>query len=111
MMKNMVIKQLLLFHWFKLRYHNRNLSNFLYEDIIMTKKTFSVNPQYRTNPLSHIEGGVTVIVEHADGSSLSYDNVKNPRAYIAHIRSKDGVVNAYIKQEEDENKPRQTRLF
>lgn len=106
MMKNMVIKQLLLFH-----HGYRNRSNFLYEDIIMTKKTFSVNPQYRTNPLSHTEGGVTVIVEHVDGSSLSYDNVKNPRAYIAHIRSKDGVVNAYIKQEEDENKPRQTRLF
>lgn len=41
-----------------------------------------VGRKFRTNPLSHIEGGSDVVVEYHDGSAYGYDWVKMPSSYI-----------------------------
>ena len=41
-----------------------------------------VTPQYRKNRRSITPGGVTVVVEYADGQIHEYDHIKNPDAYI-----------------------------
>jgi cold shock CspA family protein len=42
-----------------------------------------VKRQYRTNPLSFIEGGSDLVVEYYDGRGFLYDWIKCPSAYIA----------------------------
>lgn len=56
-----------------------------------------VDTQYRTNPLSFIDGGSTVIVEFINGTKREYDNVKNTDAYIKQALARPKVKNAYIK--------------
>ena len=41
-----------------------------------------VKRNYRTNPLSHIPGGVDVVVEYHNGENFGYDWVKYPIKYI-----------------------------
>jgi hypothetical protein len=60
-------------------------------------KSYKVKPEYRTNPMSKKTGGVTVVVEFKDGTSLEYDNIKNPIAYINKVQFDANIVNAYIK--------------
>ena len=50
------------------------------------KNPIKVKKKYRTNPLSHTPGGVTVTVKLKDGTSLQYDNVKYPNGYINKLR-------------------------
>jgi len=58
---------------------------------------FKVGQDYRTNNLSFVPGGCTVIVEQVDGKLLEYDNIKYPQKYIAAAVTKPNVVNAWIK--------------
>ena len=44
------------------------------------KKEFRVGDQYRTNPLSKVEGGSTLLVEES-GYIKAYPNIKNVQAY------------------------------
>ena len=59
--------------------------------------SFRVGDQYRTNDLSFIPGGRTVIVEYKDGRSFQYDNIKNTRAYINKSLKNNAVKTAYVK--------------
>ena len=45
-------------------------------------KVFWVARPYRTNLLSHIEGGTDVIMEYHNGDVLGYDWIKEPFQYI-----------------------------
>lgn len=60
------------------------------------KKVFKVGSQYRTNPLSQTSGGVTVYVIMKDGKNLSYDNIKNPNAYIHKLMQNPEVDRAFV---------------
>jgi hypothetical protein len=44
------------------------------------KKEFRVGDQYRTNPLSKVGGGSTLLVEES-GYIKAYTNIKNVQAY------------------------------
>jgi len=50
-------------------------------------KVFWVGRNYRTNSLSHIQGGNDVVVEYQDESVLGYDWIKMPSYYISKILS------------------------
>lgn len=44
-----------------------------------------VQRKYRTNRLSHIEGGSDVVVEYHEGDVFGYDWIKRPSEYIKSI--------------------------
>lgn len=48
----------------------------------LVEEVLWVAREYRTNPLSHIEGGCDVVVEYQDGSAYGYDWIKKPSRYI-----------------------------
>jgi uncharacterized protein YuzB (UPF0349 family) len=70
-------------------------------------KPIEVGREFRTNPLSKTEGGVTVVVERKnerDGGVdiLEYTDVKFPDKFIEAIHRKDKyklVIAAYVKGE------------
>lgn len=47
----------------------------------------------RTHPLSHTDGGVTVVVEFKDGRKIRYPDVKFPDKYIRGVWEKDRFKN------------------
>lgn len=57
------------------------------------KKPFHVGEKYRTNELSLVEGGYILTVYYKDPKkgALIYDNVKNPKAYVAMMDPKDVI--------------------
>ena len=55
-----------------------------------------VGDQYRTNPLSLVPGGYSVMVEFKDGNILVYDNIKSPYAYIEKLMLNPDVRTASI---------------
>jgi hypothetical protein len=57
---------------------------------------YDVKDEYRTNPLSLIPGGYTVMVEYKDGTILFYDKIKNPNAYIEMIYLNQDVKEATV---------------
>lgn len=65
---------------------------------------FNVGDKFRTNELSKITGGSTVIVQYKNGRKLSYTNIKNAAAYIKRLKLNNvNVANAWVKTELDEN--------
>lgn len=55
--------------------------------------------KYRKNALSHIEGGVDVVVEFHDGRVLGYDWIKSTYAYISEIPGGiDSIVQIYARK-------------
>lgn len=60
------------------------------------KKPFVVADEYRTNPLSLVEGGVTVRSEMKDGSKKDYTKIKDPDAYIITLLNNPEVKTAYL---------------
>ena len=58
-------------------------------------KEFRVGDQHRTNPLSHEEGGRTITVLKENGQLLTYDKIKNFRAYISNMNM-DGVLEVKV---------------
>ena len=56
-------------------------------------KPFHVGERYRTNDLSLVKGGYVLTVYYADPrkGAMIYDNVKNPRAYVAMMNPKDVI--------------------
>jgi hypothetical protein len=68
-------------------------------------KPLEVAKEFRTNPLSKTDGGVTVVVERKDELNggvniLEYTDVKFPDSFIAAIHRKDTrklVIAAYVK--------------
>ncbi|MCA1762329.1 MAG: hypothetical protein ABR574_11215 [Cryomorphaceae bacterium] len=54
----------------------------------LARKIHWVNRSYRTNRLSHLEGGGDIVVEYENGSVLGYDWIKFPPAYISKIFSR-----------------------
>lgn len=67
---------------------------------------FKVGAGFRTNPLSTTPGGVTVILKVERSGSiqlLSYDNIKNPTAYIKKaMRGNSNVIDGWVKEDENE---------
>lgn len=61
----------------------------------MNSKPFVVADEFRTNPLSLVEGGVTVRAEMRDGSTKDYNKVKKPDAYIITLLNNPEVKTAY----------------
>jgi hypothetical protein len=59
-----------------------------------------VGDKYRTNPLSLVPGGSSVMVEFKDGTVLVYDNIKSPYAYINTLMKNPDVRTATV------NKPK-----
>jgi len=57
---------------------------------------YDVKDEYRTNHLSLIPGGYTVMVEYKDGTILFYDKIKNPNAYIERIYLNQDVKEATV---------------
>ena len=55
-------------------------------------KEIKVLPEFRVNQLSLTPGGSTVTAIKENGTRLSYDNVKNPQAYINTISKKDSSI-------------------
>jgi hypothetical protein len=51
----------------------------------LAKKVFEVAREFRTNPLSFVEGGTYVVVEHSDGEAFLYDCVKDDIQYMRQI--------------------------
>jgi hypothetical protein len=49
------------------------------------KKIFFVGRKFRTNKLSHLPGGVGIVVEYHSGKVLGYDWVKYPISYVNKI--------------------------
>ena len=68
------------------------------------KKQFTVAKEYRKNPLSTVNGGVTVRVEYHGKKSRDYVNVHKPDAYIVTLLHQDDVKTAYVLKEEPEDK-------
>jgi hypothetical protein len=60
-------------------------------------KTLKVLDNFRTNELSLIPGGYTVVVEMKDGKQFEYDKIKRPNAYIRATLRNDEVKRAWIK--------------
>jgi hypothetical protein len=48
----------------------------------LINKVFWVARPYRTNPLSHIEGGIDIVMEYRNGKVLGYDWIKCSTSYI-----------------------------
>ena len=64
------------------------------------KKPYKVRQRFRTNDMSYMPGGCTVIVEMKGGQVLEYDNVKYPNRYINKVMTEDiNAVKAYVKPE------------
>lgn len=67
---------------------------------------FKVGAGFRTNPLSTTPGGVTVILKVERSGSiqlLSYDNIKNPTAYIRIAKKNDpSIIEGWVKKDENE---------
>lgn len=61
-----------------------------------TTMAYEVQRPYRTNPLSKVDGGVTVRVEYVGGGEFDYKDVKNPTSYIAILEIKPNVKRAYV---------------
>jgi len=61
------------------------------------KKPYKVGRSFRTNEMSFVPGGCTVIVELNNGQVLEYDKIKYPQNYIKKVMEKDDVIKAYIK--------------
>lgn len=59
-----------------------NLSN---KPII--KGVYTPTPEMRTNPLSLVEGGVTVTIIY-DGYVVEYTNIKQPVQYVTSVRKR-----------------------
>lgn len=53
------------------------------EDLI--EKVFWVGRKFRTNPLSHIEGGTDVVVEYHNDDVYGYDWIKDSESYVKAI--------------------------
>ena len=51
-----------------------------------------VGDEYRTNPLSHRPGGVTVRICFQSGQCFDYDKVKHPEAFIRKSRELDPTI-------------------
>jgi hypothetical protein len=47
------------------------------------KSSLEVGEDFRTNSLSLVPGGVTVVVTKTNGQILEYKNVKSPKKYLA----------------------------
>lgn len=64
-------------------------------------KPFKVPKDRRTHPLSHSDGGCTVVVEYKDGKKLEYEDVKFPDHYIESVWRKDKlaqkIARVYVK--------------
>jgi hypothetical protein len=44
--------------------------------------TLKVNDDYRKNELSFIPGGTSLTIHHKNGKKLTYDKIKNIKAYV-----------------------------
>jgi hypothetical protein len=51
----------------------------------LKEKVFRVGRVYRTNPLSHIEGGIDVVIDYCEGLPKLYDWVKDSTSYVFKI--------------------------
>ena len=59
-------------------------------------KPFKVAKPYRTNPLSHTEGGDTVRVIYHTNEARDYVNIKNTSAYIMKALAREDVKEAFV---------------
>jgi hypothetical protein len=55
-----------------------------------------VGDKYRTNPLSLVPGGYSIMVEFKDGTILVYDNIKSPYAYINKLMTNPDIRTAEV---------------
>ena len=60
---------------------------------------FKVGQEYRSNNLSFVPGGVTVVVQEVGGRRYEYDKIKYPARYIAAAKRKPNVIDAWVKDE------------
>ena len=60
------------------------------------KKEFRVGDKYRTNPLSKVEGGSTLLVEES-GYIKAYPNIKNVYAYMNKLMQDSKVTRVWEK--------------
>lgn len=55
------------------------------------KRLYEPTGGWRTNPLSNVPGGCTVVVHYED-YVVRYDNIKKPSAYIKYITEKNPAI-------------------
>ena len=61
------------------------------------RPTYQPTGGWRTNPLSNVPGGSTVIV-HFEDYTVEYNNIKNVSAYTRYIMGKDpNIIKVTIK--------------
>lgn len=58
-----------------------------------------VSPKYRTNVLSRIPGGCTIIITHKNCESFIYDKIKYPKKYLDKVLQNPNIVAAYLNNE------------
>ncbi len=59
-------------------------------------KEIKVTDNFRTNPESLLPGGSIVEVHQSDGLILSYDKIKNSKAYISRIVKKQEILKVIV---------------
>lgn len=69
----------------------------------MAKQPMTVARDYRTHPLSKIDGGCTAVVEYKDGTSREYPDVKKYDNFVAAIWRNDNGRIARIYAKADPN--------
>ena len=61
--------------------------------------SLKVGDEHRTNPLSFVPGGVTVMVQHPSGFTKEYTKVKYPKAFIKKIlENNEYRTDAWVKE-------------
>lgn len=63
--------------------------------------SFEIDRKYRTNPLSHTNGGATVFVKYPSGHVRSYKDVKNPWLYRKKALKENPELKIWYKKNEE----------
>lgn len=75
----------------------------------MKEIKIKVEKEKRTNTLSKIDGGTTIFIKKRSSNTgriliLEYNNIKNVKAYIKHVKNNDpNFISYWIKGEEPED--------
>lgn len=63
---------------------------------MQVSRTLNVADEFRTNHLSLTPGGATVEITYANGQTLVYDKIKNPKKYIQSLNNHKTIVSVKV---------------
>ncbi len=63
---------------------------------MQVSRTLNVADEFRTNNLSLTPGGSIVEITYANGKTLVYDKIKNPKKYIQSLSDYKNIVSVKV---------------